>query len=295
VACRAVAAVSGGALPSSVRGTQFDGIDHVSDWYATIAAFGGVELPSDTGDAPLDSVSLWHALSTAGTASPRTEVLHMPDVPQVTDGPTCFPPNGTAAGSYYKGCSPSLRVGRYKIIYGWPGFDKVCTDVPPSAVHVPFGLSGGRIVDGDHCLGGEWNATWTNGSLSCVPYCLFDVVSDQEEPHGLSADPAHAQTLASLQQRMKELGKGAAPLPAIQNSTHSGKTLEPQMCANYIRWTHTADAAADASAADASASDTHAADAAADAADATDARDSPLEHPSWLEHQHYWYYYHGRR
>lgn len=39
--------------------------------------------------------------------------------------------------------------------------------------------------------------------------------------------------MQSLQHRLAELSKGGAPVPAIQNSTHNGKALEPQICTNY--------------------------------------------------------------
>lgn len=229
---KGVAFVSGGGLPSPVRGTQFDGLAHVTDWYATIAAFGGVELPSNTGTAPLDSVNLWKAIS-GGTASPRTEVLHMPTHIGIISPECTGPANGSFSGAN-KGCSPALRVGRYKLVVGWPGFDKVCTDAPPSPTLLPFGSSGGtRSDNGTHCLGGEWNPMWANGTLTCVPHCLFDVHADPGESHDLSDDPAHQQTLTSLQHRLAELSEGGAPFPAIQNSTHAGKDLEPLICANY--------------------------------------------------------------
>eukprot|EP00035_Acanthoeca_spectabilis_P030019 m.475963 g.475963 ORF g.475963 m.475963 type:complete len:416 (+) comp39542_c0_seq1:279-1526(+) len=155
---KGVAFVSGGAIPPAVRGTQFNGLAHVTDWYSTVAAFGGVTLPSNTGTASLDSVNLWEAIS-GGTASPRTEVLHMPNS-------TVIQPDAACALGADKGCSPAIRVGKFKLIVGWPGFDKVCTDSPPSPTVIPFGQSGGSLSQGTHCSGGEWNPTWTNGVYS---------------------------------------------------------------------------------------------------------------------------------
>ena len=113
--------------------------------------------------------------------------------------------------------------------------DRVCTDAPPSPTPVTYGLSGGRVKLGGHCIGGEWNPIWTNGSLDCVPLCLFDVVADPSETHDLSRQPAHADTLDSLQRRMRELSQEGAPLPTIQNRTRNGKNLAPQICANANR------------------------------------------------------------
>lgn len=231
---KGVAFVSGGAVPSPVRGTLFDGLAHVSDWYATIAAFGGVQLPDDTGAAPLDSINLWEAISSGGS-SPRTEVLHMPEHDGITT-PACTGPAHGSSPAAYKGCSPALRVGRYKLVVGWPGFDKVCTDAPPSPTPLPFGGSGGTTDgNGTHCKGGSWNPGWSNGTLTCVPHCLFDVHADPGEARDLSTDTAHRQTLASLLHRLAELSTTGAPFPTIQNRTHNGKDLKPQMCANYNR------------------------------------------------------------
>lgn len=182
---KGVAFISGGGLPSTVRGSQFSGLAHVTDWYATVAAFGDVELPSDTGTAPLDSVDLWGALS-GGTPSPRTEVLHMPAHAEIIIS-ACTGPGNSSIPAAYKGCSPALRVGQYKLIVGWPGFDKVVTDAPASNLPLPFGSSGGTWGNnGTHCMGGQWNPTWANGTTSCVPHCLFDLYADPGEAHDLS-------------------------------------------------------------------------------------------------------------
>ena len=232
---RGVAAVGGGAIPAAVRGTHFGGLAHVSDWYATVAGFAGVELPQDTGSAPLDSVNLWGALSN-GTWSPRAEVLHMPNHVGIAPPALCSGPGNATAAPGYKGCSPALRVGHFKLAVCWPGFDKVCTDAPLSKTPVPYGSSGGRFWDsnGTHCAGGQWQPSWANGTLTCVPHCLFDVRHDPGETTDLSRDPAFAKTLAGLQRRMAELSREGAPMPpAIQNATGKGKLLKPQQCELY--------------------------------------------------------------
>lgn len=230
---RGVAFVSGGGLPSSVHGSKFEGLAHVSDWYATIAGYAGVELPRDTGTAPLDSISLWDSIS-RGTASPRTEVLHMPVHPDIVNGECIGGAGNSSTPAAYKGCSPALRVGQYKLIIGWPGFDKICTDTPPTPTSVPFGNSGGgRSNNNTHCTGGEWNPQWENGTASCVPHCLFDVHADPGERHDLSADPVYAPTVAKLQHRLAAYSASGADFPSIQTTTRYGKTLDPLICANY--------------------------------------------------------------
>ena len=70
--------MSGGLIPQARRGTQFDGILYVGDWYRTIVeGVAGLTLPAVTGPIAPDSVNQWPAL-TEGTPSTRTEVVHMP-------------------------------------------------------------------------------------------------------------------------------------------------------------------------------------------------------------------------
>jgi hypothetical protein len=70
---------------------------------------------------------------TSGGASPRQEVLHLPmpnafvDTTLDSNGHNCTPPTGKG------GCSPSMRIGDFKIIMGW---------VSSHAVHLLGDFSG---------------------------------------------------------------------------------------------------------------------------------------------------------
>lgn len=75
---RGFAVASSKLFPAAVRGTQFNGMAHLADLYATIiVGIAGMVIPLDTGPIPPDSHNLWDALMN-GTASPRTEVTHLP-------------------------------------------------------------------------------------------------------------------------------------------------------------------------------------------------------------------------
>ena len=63
-------------LPAARRGTKWDGIMHISDWWATYLAAAGATPPADTGPRAPDAKNLWPAILSGGQ-SPRTEVVHM--------------------------------------------------------------------------------------------------------------------------------------------------------------------------------------------------------------------------
>ena len=75
--------VSGGYIPSNMRGTSLDQLVHISDWYSTIAYLAGVD-PTDhkaeaAGLPPIDSLNLWPLLSGQNSTSPRVEIPVSPD------------------------------------------------------------------------------------------------------------------------------------------------------------------------------------------------------------------------
>merc|ERR1719247_3606878 len=63
-------------LPAARRGTKWDGIMHISDWWATYLGAAGATPPADTGPRAPDAKNLWPAILSGGQ-SPRTEVVHM--------------------------------------------------------------------------------------------------------------------------------------------------------------------------------------------------------------------------
>lgn len=76
---RVNAFVSGGFLPSKVRGTKLDEMIHIADWYGTLCGLADVD-PTDTwakesGLPPVDSFNIWPLLSGQNMTSPRTTIL----------------------------------------------------------------------------------------------------------------------------------------------------------------------------------------------------------------------------
>lgn len=72
---RTIAAVGGGFLEESVRGTVSDGYIHISDWYSTFCYLAGVD-PTDHHDGipEIDSINVWDLFSGQSTNKPRTMV-----------------------------------------------------------------------------------------------------------------------------------------------------------------------------------------------------------------------------
>lgn len=92
---RGNAFVSGGFLPPSVRGTKFDGLVALWDWYATFAVLAGVD-PTDhraaaAGLPPIDSVDLSPVLLGKAGAYPRTLFVigTEPRVSNLSTAPLC--------------------------------------------------------------------------------------------------------------------------------------------------------------------------------------------------------------
>jgi len=82
---RVAAFVSGGVVPTHMRGKKLDALSAVWDWYATIAAVAGVHDIEDkrakkAGLPPVSSINLWPVISGRVSESPRSEIMLGDDV-----------------------------------------------------------------------------------------------------------------------------------------------------------------------------------------------------------------------
>ena len=71
--------ISGGILPTEMKGQQLDGMMHITDWYATFCYLAGDINPTDTNPdapSPIDSLNFWPYLSGAISESPRQTIVH---------------------------------------------------------------------------------------------------------------------------------------------------------------------------------------------------------------------------
>lgn len=165
-------------LTDARRGTTWDGIAHVSDWYVSlvVGAAGGTMADltgGKTGPREPDGYNLWPALlggSLASLRSPREEVVH-----QVNN-------------SYFTEGVQSMRWRQYKLIRstikGGPGDSRILGWPAPAPSPVTFGLSGGTVGKdvwpagpdtADHCRANIGKRQ--KGTIDCQPFCLFDLVA----------------------------------------------------------------------------------------------------------------------
>lgn len=169
---RAVAFVSGGAIPANRRGKVVEDPIHIADWYATLPALAGVDvhdreyrsrLREDEQVPPVDAVNVWPLI--AGTAD---HGKHRKEIPL---------------------SQHSLIIDDYKLIWdtnknvtmaGWTS-----SDYPNS-----------RTTKSD--IYGQ--------TLNCSSGCLFNVAVDPGEHHDLAhLDPVRIQ---SMKERLLLFRKG---------------------------------------------------------------------------------------
>jgi hypothetical protein len=189
---RTSAFVAGGYVPAAARGTTYEGLIHVADWYATFAQLAGVD-PADDGHAaagvpPIDSLDQWAALTGAngsasaanGYGSPRDEVplAFCSNVGGASDdcvSSAHAPPQGRTA--YDQG---ALIVGAYKVVFG--------------------DQHGFGFWTGPH----HPNGTADYVDAGCPDGCLFNIREDPTEHNDLRL--AQPGTFAALKARLEELG-----------------------------------------------------------------------------------------
>lgn len=180
-----VTAVLGGPAMHDRAGTAgrtWHGIGHVADVLPTLlsaagaALSGGSQLPHNedpTDPVPLDGVSLWAAIN-ANSTSPRRKVVHQ--VLNQYNQRDCL-----GADHDSQTCGAAIRVGRWKLIVGYPGDSRTNNASGPSydKWHTVAQYGGRRALampraDGCHILTGVGCPCWHG-------LCLFDLESDRSE------------------------------------------------------------------------------------------------------------------
>ena len=101
-----------------------------------------------------------------------------------------------------------------------------------------FGKTGGNIEGATgHCRAasgrGPPSPRPPDKTKCILRPCLFDVVSDPTETHDLAADPAFADTLKQLLDRLDAAGQEGPPLSLAYPYTKSQETaMSATICAN---------------------------------------------------------------
>jgi len=86
-------------IPQSIRGSTYNGLFHVADWFSTICEAAGLAPPPTA----IDSLSQWKALRAEVEVSPRTEIVHETVVK-----------NGNLSVG-------KIRSGKWNLYFGNPG------------------------------------------------------------------------------------------------------------------------------------------------------------------------------
>lgn len=226
---RVLGLVCSPGLPPRRRGTSWDGMAHATDWMPTYVMWAAGDRAGAWPPAPLpghaeltgfDGHNLMPAVLSGGT-SPRTEVVHAL-INQYN--PPGFPRGPMAAAGYRYSCEPSsfcggaLRVGDYKLLVGYPGWDQHYpypnnTRFNPNTGEIA-GKDGGGVAPGCNHSGMPFGACFNWGL--CADHCLFDVGSggDVAELHDLAADPRYASVLQMMLRRFWALSNASGQLVA---------------------------------------------------------------------------------
>lgn len=228
---RVVAWLASPLLPAAVRGTQFNGMAHSSDWYVTLVEGLAGGSVAGSGARASDGLNLWPAMISGGP-SPRREVVHgvnnshydaFAGISYDAHG------NEVSHGECDGSCGVAIRVDNYKLIIGHPGDDRWMQFPAPNASRAtPFGASGGtHEVGTDHCRAppSVYKAPPGSGTY------LFDLSNDLAERNNLASDPAHAALIATLTQRLIEAGKDGPPPAYVATTPAEATALDANECA----------------------------------------------------------------
>eukprot|EP01065_Artemidia_motanka_P012589 TRINITY_DN1693_c6_g1_i1.p1 TRINITY_DN1693_c6_g1~~TRINITY_DN1693_c6_g1_i1.p1 ORF type:complete len:545 (+),score=138.71 TRINITY_DN1693_c6_g1_i1:100-1734(+) len=155
-------------LPEAVQGTVSNELYHITDWLPTIVGIAGGNTKRNL---PLDGHDIWDSVRHA-SPSPRGEMLY-------NVNPLC---HSGQAGAPKAG----LRVGDFKVLawcYSVKGIGGSNTTGPVSAP------AGDKTAD----------PAFRSGPV------LYNLKEDPAERHNLAHDPAHAETLSKMLERLAEL------------------------------------------------------------------------------------------
>lgn len=219
---RTNAFVSGGRVPVSARGSIFDGVVSVADWYATFASLAGVDphdaAAENAGLPPVDGRDQWNAIVNGGELV-RSDALHIsPNA--VLEWPyklvTGVQPYSSWQSPTFPNCSTwkSLSAGDGPVFVDLKVFGQVVKPDDPA----------------------KWShETW---SFDCGydPGCLFNVEEDPTEHQNLASDPAFANVARKLSDALAKMNgtifspdRGTPQESACLRSIEIGGFLGPFM------------------------------------------------------------------
>lgn len=192
-----IVAFLSGPLMAARHDTHWSGLAHTSDFLPTLLSAAGLTLPHDTGPTPLDGVDLWEAIR-HDRASPRREVVH--NLLNRWNHRDC---RGSDLDE--ENCGAAIRVGKYKLVAGYPGDSRWSNHTPPNDGHWTnrgrrFVPRGPQMPWDFQTLGAAaWHAPrmdgcnlFTGHGCPCWRrHCLFDLESDPGETTDLGKRLPH--------------------------------------------------------------------------------------------------------
>eukprot|EP00439_Symbiodinium_sp_Y106_P025968 s1889_g3.t1 len=225
---RTNAFVSGGFVPESRRGTNFEGVISIADWYGTLAELAGVDIEDQQAEAanrwlrekglpllfPVDSIPQWQNIlqNRNGRADPlhlsRAALLMWPY--KFLAGKIAY---GGWTGPVFPNCSTLRSVRRQQ----GPMSSAIYSDAP---VFLP--------EFSDESKDGQ---TWT---VDCGEGCLFNVRDDPKELVDLAKDPDYNSifqqmhgTLLLRNMDIFDPERGSPTVEACIVAIEHGRTLGP--------------------------------------------------------------------
>lgn len=258
---RAAAFVSGGLIPTALRGTHSNVAGHIADWYSTICVLAGVPFADDSPVAPLP----------VDPANPTKDIYANGAFPSV-DGVDMWPfwvtnPKSPSEAAHPKGLWLSAEVmvlGQYKLVVAQqdprttnsgPTLGWRCGGSGNPRCDTTTSYECGENPDTKGARTPQCQQQWVNASAkqcACgcsyeerdhfVP-CLFDVNADKSEFTDISA-----QQLATRQQLWERLNASNLELYMHRGMerVENGTTRSPahllgpcnQECANayWAKW-----------------------------------------------------------
>ena len=225
---RTNAFVSGGFVPASRRGTKFEGVISIADWYGTLAELAGVDVEDPKAEAanrwlqekglpllfPVDSVPQWQNILQNRNGRPdplhlSTEVLLMWPYKLLT-GKSWF---GAWTGPVYPNCSTLQSIRSQQGPVAVPIHSDVATFLP-------------EFSDESKEL-----QAWT---VDCGEGCLFNVRDDPTEHVDLAQDPDYKsifrtmhETLQLMNQDIFDPERGSPSVEACIVAIEHKRTLGP--------------------------------------------------------------------
>lgn len=200
---RTAAFIAGGAVPVANRGTSFDGIVSIADWYATFCEIAGVD-PTDHSAVranvwleqqglpllpPIDSVPQWQHVLRGRNG--RTGLLHLSEH-AVLRWPfklvTGKQPYSAWTGELFPNCSTHASL--------LDGHGPLAADVRMFGESVRMAATEAE----------NHRVTWTQDCGDAG--CLVNLEQDPTEHVDLGPDPAHATLRKELRQALAELNRG---------------------------------------------------------------------------------------